>query len=120
MAYEKEHSNTLTLSISSKSISRIVGKGGAQAEKIKEDSGIMSMDIDKVENANGLSQVVLKGTKPSILAAKKMINSIAQEVDDESSVNVVIDKAYHQTLIGRGGARRELRFGSESNQGESY
>lgn len=109
MEYEKENGNTITLTISTKSIPRIVGKGGIQADKIKEESGIGSLDIDKSESADGVSKVLIKGTKSSILLAKKMINSIVQEVDDEGSVEIMIEKVYHQTLIGKGGSKlREI------------
>ncbi|KAH9810276.1 hypothetical protein DFH28DRAFT_986630 [Melampsora americana] len=109
MEYEKENGNTITLTISTKSIPRIVGKGGIQADKIKEESGIGSLDIDKSESSDGVSKVVIKGTKSSILLAKKMINSIVQEVDDEGSVEIMIEKVYHQTLIGKGGSKlREI------------
>ncbi|EGG10543.1 uncharacterized protein MELLADRAFT_115471 [Melampsora larici-populina 98AG31] len=109
MEYEKENGNTITLTISTKSISRIVGKGGIQADKIKEESGIGSLDIDKSESSEGVSKVLIKGTKSSILLAKKMINSIVQEVDDEGSTEIMIEKVYHQTLIGKGGSKlREI------------
>lgn len=107
MEYEKENGNTLTLNVSTKSIARIVGKGGATADRIRDETGIGSLDIDRSEGSNGVSQVVMKGTKQAISAAKKMINTIVQEVDDECSVDIVIEKVYHQALIGKGGAKRE-------------
>ncbi|KAG0148752.1 hypothetical protein CROQUDRAFT_654606 [Cronartium quercuum f. sp. fusiforme G11] len=109
MDYEKEHGNTLTLSVPTKSIARIVGKGGATADRIKEESGITALDIDKGEATNGISQVVMRGTKQAIGVAKKMVNAIAAEVEDEDSVEMVIEKPFHQSLIGKGGAKlREL------------
>ncbi|PLW46609.1 hypothetical protein PCASD_07399 [Puccinia coronata f. sp. avenae] len=109
MEYEREQGNTASMDISTKSVSRIVGKRGAQAEKIKEDSGLQSLDIDKLDSSEGVSRVTMKGSKAAIVAAKKMINSIVQTVDDECFARVKIPRAYHQALIGRGGARlREL------------
>ncbi|KAA1092901.1 hypothetical protein PGT21_017636 [Puccinia graminis f. sp. tritici] len=109
MEYEREQGNTASMEISTKSVARIVGKGGAQADKIKEESGLQSLDIDKLDNAEGTSRVTLKGSKAAISAAKKLINTIVQTVDDECLAEVNIPKAYHQELIRRGGARlREL------------
>jgi predicted PilT family ATPase len=105
MEYEREQGNTASMDISTKSVSRIVGKRGAQAEKIKEDSGLQSLDIDKLDSSEGVSRVTMKGSKAAIVAAKKMINSIVQTVDDECFAKVKIPRAYHQALIGRGGAR---------------
>ncbi|OAV94724.1 hypothetical protein PTTG_03108 [Puccinia triticina 1-1 BBBD Race 1] len=109
MEYEREQGNVASIEISTKSVSRIVGKGGAQADKIKEDSGLQSLDIDRLDNAEGISRVTLKGSKAAISAAKKLINGIVQTVDDECFAEVKIPRSFHQSLIGRGGARlREL------------
>lgn len=109
MEYEREQGNVATMDISTRSIARVVGKGGVQADKIREESGIQSLDIDKLDSSDLTSRVTLKGSKPAILAAKKMINSIAQGVDDESSVEMKIPRIHHQTLLGRAGARlREI------------
>ncbi|KAI7942236.1 hypothetical protein MJO28_012263 [Puccinia striiformis f. sp. tritici] len=109
MEYEREQGNVVTMEISTKSVSRIVGKGGVQASQIKEDSGLQSLDIDRLDNTEGTSRVTLKGSKAAISAAKKLIVGIVQSVDDECSVEVKIPQVYHQELIRRGGARlREL------------
>ncbi|POW22054.1 hypothetical protein PSHT_01679 [Puccinia striiformis] len=100
MEYEREQGNVVTMEISTKSVSRIVGKG---------DSGLQSLDIDRLENTEGTSRVTLKGSKAAISAAKKLIVGIVQSVDDECAVEVKIPQVYHQELIRRGGARlREL------------
>jgi polyribonucleotide nucleotidyltransferase len=112
MEYEREQGNTASMEISTKSVARIVGKGGAQADKIKEESGLQSLDIDKLDNAEGTSRVTLKGSKAAISAAKKLINTIVQTVDDECLAEVNIPKAYHQELIRRGGARCKYTYQS--------
>ncbi|POW15313.1 hypothetical protein PSTT_02281 [Puccinia striiformis] len=65
-------------------------KGGVQASQIKEDSGLQSLDIDRLDNTEGTSRVTLKGSKAAISAAKKLIVGIVQSVDDECSVEVKI------------------------------
>ncbi|MBW0466934.1 hypothetical protein O181_006649 [Austropuccinia psidii MF-1] len=109
MDYEREHGNSLSINVPAKSVSHIIGKGGAQLEKIRADSGIQSLDVDKVQEPNGLHRLTLIGTKTAILAAKKMINALVQEVDEVGEVEMKIPRAYCLGIIGRGGARlREL------------
>ncbi|CAH7666831.1 hypothetical protein BY996DRAFT_4590552 [Phakopsora pachyrhizi] len=109
MEYERENNNTISMKISTKSVARVLGKGGLNLEKIKQETDVQAIDIDKLEGPEDLSQVTLRGTKSAIQAAKKTISGIVQEVDEESVVEMKIEKNYHQSLIGKGGSRlREL------------
>ncbi|KAK4054162.1 hypothetical protein OIV83_001188 [Microbotryomycetes sp. JL201] len=107
IAYEQEHGNTTTFTVSKKALPRILGKAGASINQIRDDSGVQSVDLD--QEGDETATVTLKGTKDSIKKAKQAIQAIAKEVDDEARFTMQIPKEYHTTLIGAGGSSiREL------------
>ncbi|KAK4054370.1 hypothetical protein OIO90_003603 [Microbotryomycetes sp. JL221] len=102
IAYEQEHGNTSSFTVSRKALPRILGKAGASINQIRDDSGVQSVDVD--QDGDDVAAITLKGTKDSIKKAKLAIQAIAKEVDDEARFTMQIPKEYHTTLIGAGGS----------------
>ncbi|KAK0544012.1 hypothetical protein OC846_006211 [Tilletia horrida] len=103
--YEKENNNVLAFEVSSKSVSRIVGKGGAMITQIRDDTDAQ-IDIDRESESSkdGTIQVRVRGTKKAIAAAKAAILELAAEAEDEATFKIDIPAASHGELIGPGGS----------------
>ncbi|SPO26104.1 related to SCP160 - involved in control of mitotic chromsome transmission [Ustilago trichophora] len=90
LEYEKEHNNVSTLTVSTKSIARIMGKGGATIKQIRDESEAQ-VDVDREDNEkDGTTSIKIRGTKKAIAAARKAIEAIASEVDAEEHHGILI------------------------------
>ena len=86
-----------------RAIARILGKGGASINEIK-DTTDAQIDIDKASEDSGPTvNVSVRGTKKAIAAAKAAILAIADSVGEEIVVTVTIESKFHRSLIGAGG-----------------
>ncbi|GAA6060733.1 hypothetical protein JCM10212_003777 [Sporobolomyces blumeae] len=104
ISYEREHGNTVSFSVPVKALPRILGRGGAQVNQIKDDTGVASVDVDQADADDVEATISLKGTKGAIKKARDEIERIAKEVSDESRIEFDVPKEYHTTLIGSGGS----------------
>ncbi|KAJ4483213.1 hypothetical protein J3R30DRAFT_3446889 [Lentinula aciculospora] len=98
--FEKESNNILKFTVPTRSVARILGKGGKSINEIK-DTTDSQIDIDKFSNDQ--TNITVRGTKKAINAAKTAILAIADQVAEEISVTVPVESKYHRTLIGAGG-----------------
>ncbi|GAA5925903.1 hypothetical protein JCM1841_004035 [Sporobolomyces salmonicolor] len=102
--YEKEHGNTVAFSVPVKALPRILGRGGAQVNQIKDDTGVASVDVDQESPEATTATVTLRGTKSAIKKAREAVEAIAKEVQDEARIELEVPKEFHTTLIGSGGS----------------
>lgn len=100
LEFEKESNNILKFTVPTRSIARILGKGGASINEIKDETGAQ-IDVDKGSDDN--TTITCRGTKKAIADAKKAIVAIADQVGEEVTVSLTIENRYHRTLIGAGG-----------------
>ena len=101
--FEKESNNVIKFTVPSRAVPRILGRGGASINDIK-DSTSTQIDVDKAEDSDGtLTRITIRGTKENINAAKKAILEIADQVHEEATAIVPIENKYHRALIGGGG-----------------
>jgi transcription antitermination factor NusA-like protein len=101
--YEKDTNHPIKFTVPTRAVARILGKGGVNITEIK-DSTDTQIDIDKAsEGTSGVTNITVRGTKKAAEAAKKAIMAVADQVDDEVSINVDIEARYHRTIIGVGG-----------------
>ncbi|KAI0051918.1 SCP160 protein [Auriscalpium vulgare] len=100
--FEKESNNVIKFTVAARAIPRILGKGGATINEIKDDTGAQ-IDLDKTSEDSGSAQITCRGTKKAINAAKAAIQAIADQVGEEVNVTLKIENRYHRTLIGAGG-----------------
>jgi polyribonucleotide nucleotidyltransferase len=98
----------MQFTVPTRSVARILGKGGASINEIKDITGAI-VDIEQSTTDNSITNVSLRGTKPAITEAKAMILEISNSVGEEATVTLTIESKYHRTLIGAGGqGLREL------------
>lgn len=103
LEFEKENNKVLTFDVPTRSVSRILGKGGANIQEIKDVTGAQ-IDVDKTNDGVGSStQITVRGTKDAINAAKTAILAIADQVGEETTASLVIERKFHRNIIGAGG-----------------
>ncbi|GJJ06343.1 hypothetical protein Clacol_000534 [Clathrus columnatus] len=100
--FEKESNNTLTFTVPARTISRILGKGGASIAVIRDETDAQ-IDVEKPGDGVDTVTITAKGTKKAISAAKAAILSIVENITAETVVNLTIENKYHRSLIGAGG-----------------
>ncbi|KAJ2931288.1 hypothetical protein H1R20_g5780, partial [Candolleomyces eurysporus] len=100
LEFEKENNNTITFSVPTRCIPRIVGRGGATINEIKDNTDTF-IDLDK--DGGATSNITVRGTKKNIAEAKAAILAIADQVPEESTDSVIIENRYHRSIIGAGG-----------------
>lgn len=101
----------LKFTVPTRSVARILGKGGASINEIK-DTTDAQIDVERaVEDGGSVTNVTVRGTKKAVAAAKAAILAIANQVADEANVTVAVEAKFHRTLIGAGGqGLKELVF----------
>ncbi|KAI6110629.1 hypothetical protein EDD16DRAFT_1239358 [Pisolithus croceorrhizus] len=101
--FEKETNNTLKFLVPGRAIARILGRGGATINEIKDETGAQ-LDIERsTEDKTADAYVTARGTKDAINAAKTAILAIVEEVPEEASEILYIEQKYHRSIIGPGG-----------------
>jgi polyribonucleotide nucleotidyltransferase len=103
--YEKETNHTLKFTVPTRAVARILGKGGASINEIKNETDAQ-IDIEKSSEDSApasVANVTVRGTKKAIAAAKAAILAIADTVGEEVTMTVTIESKFHRILIGAGG-----------------
>jgi polyribonucleotide nucleotidyltransferase len=98
--YEKENNNVLKFTIPTRSVARVLGRGGASIIEIKDQT---DAQIDIAKGSEDSTAITLRGTKQAITAAKAAILAISDQVVDETTASVTVESKYHRNLIGAGG-----------------
>lgn len=98
--FEKETNNVLKFTVPTRSVARILGKGGVSINEIK-DTTEAQIDVEKVNDDQ--TNITVRGTKKAVNAAKTAILAISDQVAEEITVVVPVESKYHRTLIGSGG-----------------
>ena len=100
LEFEKDNNQMVTFTVPARAIARILGKGGANINDIKENTGAQ-IDVDKSFESE--ATITARGTKQSIKEAQTLILEIADSVPEEATVDVIIENKFHRSLIGAGG-----------------
>jgi len=101
--FEKESNNTLKFMVPTRAVARILGKGGASINEIKNTTDAQ-IDVDRPsDDSAATTHVSVRGTKEAIVAAKAAIMAIADSVGEEITVSMNIESRFHRSLIGAGG-----------------
>ncbi|KAH9485184.1 Vigilin 1 [Psilocybe cubensis] len=101
--FEKESNNVLKFTVPTRSVARILGRGGASINEIKDETEAQ-IDIDKNSDESGLTtSITVRGTKKAVAAAKAAILAISEQVTEETTASVTVDNKFHRSIIGAGG-----------------
>jgi polyribonucleotide nucleotidyltransferase len=102
LEFEKESNNVSQFTIPTKAVARVLGRGGASINEIKDNTEAQ-IDIDKSNEDSTVTNVTVRGTKKAIEAAKAAILAISDQIADETTDVIHVEQKYHRTLIGAGG-----------------
>ena len=102
MEFEKESNNVLKFTVPTRSVARILGRGGASINEIKDNTNAQ-IDVDKSEDGSATTHITVRGTKEAVAAAKSAILQISEQVTDEITTSVIIESKFHRGIIGAGG-----------------
>ncbi|KAI6046041.1 hypothetical protein EDC04DRAFT_2631698 [Pisolithus marmoratus] len=101
--FEKEMNNTLKFTVPGRAVARILGRGGATINEIKDETGAQ-IDIERgTEDKTVDVCITARGSKDAINAAKTAILAIVEQVPEEASETLYIEQKYHRSIIGPGG-----------------
>ncbi|TFK73937.1 SCP160 protein [Pluteus cervinus] len=100
--FEKESNHTVIFKVVTRAIPRILGKGGASINEIKDNTGAQ-IDVEKATDDSPTTTITARGTKEAIADAKAAILAIADSVSEEINASVNVDSKFHRNLIGAGG-----------------
>lgn len=102
MEFEKESNNVLKFTVPTRAVARILGKGGASINEIKDNTDAQ-IDVDKAPEDAGTTHITVRGTKQAVAAAKAAILEISDQVGEEITLTVAVESKFHRTIIGAGG-----------------
>lgn len=97
---EKENDHSVQFTVPTRAIARILGRGGANINEIKDNTGAQ-IDVEKSFETE--ATVTVRGNKQGIKEAQAMILEIASTVPEETTVDMTIENRFHRSLIGAGG-----------------
>ena len=100
-AYMEENSYTASVSVDSKQIGSLIGRGGQEMEKLRADTNAQ-IEIPKGESGPRTT-IQLKGTKQQVDKAKAELQKRAKAFDSIVVQTIDVDRKHHRTLIGQGG-----------------
>jgi len=100
--FEKESNNSLKFTVPTRAVARILGRAGATINEIKDNTNAQ-IDVDKAENDASLTNITVRGTKAAIAEAKAAILVISNQVGEEVTATMEIERKFHRTIIGGGG-----------------
>ncbi|KAI0129598.1 RNA binding effector protein Scp160 [Xylariales sp. AK1849] len=103
--YLKDNSFTAIISVQQKQLPSLIGAGGSGMDELRQATGA-KVDIpnERNEDQDALVEIQIKGTKPQVAAAKKLIEEKKAVFEDTVSKTVEVDKKWHKILIGPGGS----------------
>ncbi|KAF9888178.1 hypothetical protein FE257_009173 [Aspergillus nanangensis] len=101
-----DHSHSAKVSVAQTQVPSLIGQRGREMDKLRADSGAQ-IDVpgaNDAPDASGRVAIKIKGTKKEVEAAKKILLQRSSEFDSIVTKTIDVDKKYHKSLIGGGGA----------------
>ncbi|PWY68118.1 KH domain-containing protein [Aspergillus sclerotioniger CBS 115572] len=101
-----DHSYAASVSVAQAQIPSLIGQRGREMDKLRADTGAQ-IDVPGVNDApddSGRVQIKIRGTKQQVEEAKKILLQRSSEFDSIVTKTIDVDKKYHKSLIGSGGA----------------
>ena len=78
----------------------IIGKGGANIRKIRDETNTR---IDLPDESSESSEIVITGRKEDVLLARDRIQKIQNELDNIVQKDINVPSKFHNSIIGPGG-----------------
>ena len=103
--YAKDNSHSATVSVVRQHLGSLIGQKGNEIERVRLETGAQIDLPDRQETADpkAKAEIVIKGTKQAVDAAKAEIQKKVKVLDDTVSRSLEVDRKYHGPLIGAQG-----------------
>ncbi|KAL5343651.1 hypothetical protein BJX70DRAFT_117339 [Aspergillus crustosus] len=101
-----DHGHSATVSVAQSQIPSLIGQRGREMDKLRADTGAQ-IDVpgaNDAPDASGRVEIKIKGTKKQVEEAKKTLQQRSNQFDATVTKSIDVDKKYHKSLIGGGGA----------------
>ncbi|KAK7093511.1 hypothetical protein V1264_007247 [Littorina saxatilis] len=103
----KKRMDFAEIQIDQKFHKHIIGKGGVNITRIKNETGVSVRIPSDGENSNVIR---IEGEPAGVIKAKQELLEMSQRMENEKSRDIIIDQRFHGTIIGaRGEGIREVR-----------
>ncbi|KAL2870797.1 putative RNA binding effector protein Scp160 [Aspergillus lucknowensis] len=101
-----DHSHSAAVSVAQSQIPSLIGQRGREMDKLRADTGaqIDVPGVNDVPDSSDRVDIKIKGTKKQVEEAKKILLQRSSEFDATVTKSIDVDKKYHKSLIGGGGA----------------
>lgn len=100
--YLQDNSHVATVSVNKDQIPSLIGKQGAELNKLREETGA-AIDIPDRSSATDRVEITIKGTKAAVDKARQEVARRSKAFDSIVTKTVTVDKKWHRDLIGTGG-----------------
>lgn len=95
------------ISVDQKFHPHVIGKNGANVNRIKRDTGTSILIPSNNENSNIIR---IEGSPKGVEIAKEEIAQMAKKLENEKSRDIIIEHRFHRTIIGTKGEKiKEVR-----------
>ena len=103
--YAKDNSHSATVSVARQHLGSLIGLKGSEIERLRLETGAQIEFPDREESTDpkARADIVIKGTKQAVDAARAEIQKKAKLLDDTVSRSLDVDRKYHGSLIGAQG-----------------
>ncbi|KAI8052199.1 hypothetical protein BDF22DRAFT_744422 [Syncephalis plumigaleata] len=112
--YEQARSYVVKLDVAARHLPFIMGKRGARINELRDETNtqidirdhVESNDMDaSTSNDTRRATIAIQGEKKDVERARRRIEAIVNEQEDQCTLELDIPVEYHRQLIGAGGAR---------------
>ena len=105
LKYEIEHGQTASVIIAARSIKGLFTTYSKEFKRIREESGVrIEIPNDSDSPPDAMLEIKIRGTKEEVGDAKKDLSKIVSDLEHLTVQRISVDKKYHRSLIGTGGA----------------
>lgn len=95
-----------TLQVDPKYFKHIIGKNGANVNRLKEQTDA----VINITESNGNNIIRIEGNKAGVDQAKRELEEMINKLENEKEKDVIIDHRYYRSIIGSKGEKiREIR-----------
>ncbi|XP_071839733.1 vigilin-like [Apostichopus japonicus] len=96
-----------SLTINPRFVKHIIGKSGANVNRIKQSYGVSIRIPSEQENSG---EIRIEGSPEGVAQAKSELSEMAQRMENEKQRDIMIEYRFHRLIIGQGGENiKEIR-----------
>jgi transcription antitermination factor NusA-like protein len=99
LQYLKDNSYSAIVTVQQSQVPSLIGQGGKAMDELRQLTGA-KVDVPREANPAGQTEITIKGTKPQVAQAKKLIEEKKLVFDQSVSRTLEVDKKHHGALIG--------------------